>query len=487
MDAIFLTACVGEYKTVIYRPLGSYQIAWYLRKHGYQAQVIDFIHLFSEEELIKMIGTYITKETKVLGLGMMINPREDLAILKKIENVLRRIKERCPWVKLIVGSAIAKWWSRTQRNRKLFDYIFIGHTEDQVLELMNHLCLNGKSPSFEIEDGNRIIRASTPTTVEKKFDIQTCDHLWHDRDYIQPGETLPIELGRGCIFKCKFCQYPHIGKHKKDFNRDMECVRNEFLHNYEKWGVTNYYMLDDTFNADQERLKQFHSMTQTLPFKINYSTYLRLDLIAAHPGSEILLQESGLRGAYLGIETFNQDSADLIGKGWMPKHAKQHLVRLYHDVWKEKVSMTIGLICGLPPETFEECKSTNQWMIDNRMPDWRWHGLDINKESYSEYRSEFDKDSEKYGFVWEMREGRYIWKTEFCDALLASEWANELNNLSKPYKKFGIWRLMSLATLGESIDEFQKQILVNADWQKLADKQKSFLSNYYQQVISKKF
>lgn len=484
MEAIFLTGVIGDSRTLLYRPLGAYQIAWYLRKHGYSAQVIDFIHHYDEADLIKMIGKFITKDTKMLGLGLMVNPYHSRAFLKKIEEILVKIKKRFPHIAIVAGGSSAEWWSRTQRNKKLFDYIFMGHTEDQVLSLLDHLCRNKPVPKFEVVDGNRILRETTPVFRDEKFDISECDHQWADNDYIQPGETLPIELGRGCVFKCRFCRYPHIGKHKNDFNRGMECIKNEFIQNYEKWGVTNYFMLDDTFNADHDRLKAFHAMTQTLPFKIKYTTYLRLDLLVLHPGSEHLLEESGLASAFFGIETFNQKTSDIIGKSWIGKNAKAELPRLYKDIWKEKILFQVGMIAGLPPETLVDCQKSNQWFIDNGISTWTWNALDINKDSHGQYRSEFDANAENFGFSWEMREGRYIWKTDYCDALIAREWARKLNDEAKPYRKFGNWQLLALASLGEDMEKYINQVQHLADWQHLQSKQQLFLDRYKKQILS---
>jgi radical SAM superfamily enzyme YgiQ (UPF0313 family) len=43
------------------------------------------------------------------------------------------------------------------------------------------------------------------------------------------GETLPIELARGCIFKCKFCSYPLLGKKKGTYLRDFSQVKDEMI------------------------------------------------------------------------------------------------------------------------------------------------------------------------------------------------------------------------------------------------------------------
>jgi len=487
MDAIFLTCCVSVNKTNIFRPLGSYQVAWYLRKHGYNTQVVDFIHFYTEAQIIKLLETHITSKTKIIGLGVMMDLKDPSngEIIKKIENVFHTIKKRYPHIKRIVGSPAAPYFSRLHRNKTLFDYVFLGHTELHVLALLDHLSKNSPHPQFEIIEGNRVIRESFLAPSGEIFDIETCDHQWHKSDYVQPKETLPLELGRGCIFKCKFCRYPYIGKSKKDFNRSMDCIKQEIIANYENWGVTNYYMLDDTFNADQERLQAFTNMVKTLPFKINYSTYLRIDLLAAHPESEDMLLENGLKGAFLGIESFNKDAANLIGKSWSAKNSKDYLLELYHNKWKEKIAITTAFICGIPPETFEDCKNTNQWLIENNIPSWIWQNLTVYKDAHNEHRSEFDRDSEKYGFIWEMKEGRYVWRTEYCDAITAREWRLQLVNESKDYQKLNVWSLISIGSFDLDIDEYQKYRIIDIDWNAMSQLRNKFLRNYYYEVLGK--
>jgi radical SAM superfamily enzyme YgiQ (UPF0313 family) len=484
MDIIFLTSVIGADSTVstpCYRPLGVYQLAWHLRQYDYQVQVADFLILLEEEQIIKIINNLVTSETKIIGLGLMVdffNPSRKSQI-KKFENVMFTIKKLYPNITLVVGSPAAHYFSRQHKNRELFDYVFLGHAEDGILALAEHLFRKGPVPQFEISDGNRIIRENFPVIVPEKFNIESCAHKWHDSDRIQPGETLPLELGRGCIFKCKFCQYPHIGKHKKDFNRDMECVKEELIDNYNRWGVTNYYMLDDTFNADQERIKIFADMVSTLPFKINYVTYLRIDLLHAHPESSDILYESGLKGAFLGIETLNPQAGALIDKPWGSKHAKTFLPKLYHDIWNKNVSVRTGWIAGIPPQRYEDLVETNKWLVDADLPSWWWFALFLNKDSFSQYRSEFDKHAEEYGFKWKIFDGRTYWKTDYCDALKAREWQIQLTNESKEYQKVACWNLFELANYGVDINVAMHTKISEFDWVSVIARKKLFLDNYF--------
>jgi radical SAM superfamily enzyme YgiQ (UPF0313 family) len=486
MDAIFLSSCISHNQTNIFRPLGPYQIAWHLRQHQYNVQVIDFIFKFTEEQTLRLIERHMTPNTKVLGIGFMIslyNPAMG-TIVNKFENILRAVKKRYPWVKIIVGGPSGSYWAKLHRNGSLFDYVFTGHAENSTLALFEHLYRNAPHPQFEIIDGNKFIKETFAFPQEKLFDISECKHTWDDKDCIQPNETLPLELGRGCIFKCKFCRYPHIGKNKRDFNRSMECVKHELIDNFNKWNVTNYYMLDDTFNADQERLKEFADMVETLPFKIRYVTYLRPDLISAHPESAHLLLNSGLTGAFLGVESLNAESCALIGKPWSAKNAKDFIPKLIHDTWQDKVGVQIGLICGLPPETYNDCNNANQWCIDNNIPGWIWHALHVERNAHTEYKSEFDVNAEQYGFKWIVRNGKTIWQTDFCDGEIVDQWFEKLTNDSKLYQNLTCWVLLEMGTYNIDLDVAMKTKVQEFDWKSLIPIRTQWLKTYFKQILA---
>ena len=63
-------------------------------------------------------------------------------------------------------------------------------------------------------------------------------------------KILPLEVARGCIFKCNFCSFPLNGKGKGEAIRDFSYIRDELIENYELYGIEDYWLTDDTFNDD---------------------------------------------------------------------------------------------------------------------------------------------------------------------------------------------------------------------------------------------
>jgi glycosyltransferase involved in cell wall biosynthesis len=94
-------------------------------------------------------------------------------------------------------------------------------------------------------------------------------------------------------------------------------------------------------------MKEWHKMVTSLPFKINYTAYLRADLLDRYEDVPYMLAESGLLTAFHGIESLGEKASTVIGKGWSGKKARDYIPKLYHDIWDNKVYQTLSFIIGL--------------------------------------------------------------------------------------------------------------------------------------------
>ena len=494
---IIIIQTISDYHGGLPRPIGSHQLAWYLRLFGYSVQVINYAELvFTTDKINELIEKFITDDTKIVGIGGILLENNKV-FFSTFTSVLTQLKTKYPKLKIVAGGPSVNT-IRTQLTN-IFDYYFTGHAENTMLQFCNWIFKDGPKPLIEIDaNGYKFLKESS-YIGNKKFSIEQCNFRWHDSDAIQPNETLPLETTRGCIFKCKFCQYPLIGKNKKDFLKPIEGIRDELIDNYERFRVTNYYILDDTFNADHERLEEFAKMVSLLPFKIKYATYLRLDLIEAHKHTADLLFESGLYGAFFGIESFNKDASALVGKSFSGKKAKEYLPYLLQDKWQGRIKEHLSFIAGIPPETLDNLKETNNWCIDNKITSWKTVPLILNKLSDSVFSSEFERNAEQYGFEifeklpnansaivsnWKQSHWKHTSGVKFLDAI---KWSNEMSQSALPYIKKGGWNALEAVQLGYTIEEINKlrwiDYGVNNEWQKRV---KSFAQAYYDNLMSLK-
>lgn len=464
MEIIFWSSLPNPHGFV-QRYLGPYQLGYWLEQHGYRYQVIDFIlnnsilGNYAAAELVSITEKFITPKTRVIGLSstfFYIQGSEKNEIPEMFLDAIAEIRSKHPNIKFVLGGNKAELYPA--RDTSHFDAVVVGLAEDVMLELLQFYDSMSPEPKSRKLTDHSTLFYYADDVVNKKFDIQTSRHFWSDKDCILPGESLPLELSRGCIFKCKFCQYPLLGRTKYDYTRSMNCVREELVYNYEKWGVTNYYLLDDTFNDTVQKVQDFYEMTKSLPFKIKYSTYLRADLLNRFPETIPMLKESGLTGAFFGIESFHPEASKGIGKAWSGK-SKDFLLWLIYEAWNNEVMVHFSMIAGLPGEDHVSIKESARWLRDNKIHSWNFKSLGIAKYSGHNFASEYAKEAEKHGFVWR-NDNIYDWYNTKTG--MTAGHAVQLQNYANSYRKrhtkeywhlegMDTWCLMSLLTVGYDI------------------------------------
>lgn len=429
VNVIFLTGVMTPW---FERSIGAYQLSNFIKSHGYTTQVIDFIHLFDKELLLNTLEKFTSKDTKVLGLSstfisenVYIGTGDGVksgTVPSWLIDSFKIYKQKNPHVKIVVGGSKAKSYA----NCEFVDSVITGYAEISLLNYLN------ENSSLKIIDGDKYL---------SNFDASKIKHKFCKEDVILKGETLPIEISRGCIFRCKFCAYPLNGKKKLDHLRDVELVKEELINNYEKWKITNYLISDDTFNDSNEKLEALHSMITSLPFKINFVCYLRLDLLYHYREVQLqMLEEMGLKSCHFGVESFFPPTAKFIGKGLSEDKTKDFLLELKKR-WKNKISFMCTFISGLPFESKESCIETGKWCMENNITFWMMP-LTINPNNV--YKSDIDINYKEYGYSLNKD---LTWTSEYMTYQEAKEIAS-LYIENPAAHKVSAWNMFALLNAG---------------------------------------
>lgn len=339
----------------VLRPIGAYQVASVLRNASYTVKVIDYfpyLIAYKYDELILLIEKYVTTDTLWIGFSTTFFDGYDESDLhplrnEKIAHLKSKILSIKNDIKIVIGGA--KSWKKGHDD--FANFYVEGYADSSVVELTKYI--EGKNPFFQIKNKSVVSdRAAT------NFDFSEYDFQWDESDAIQLTELLPIEISRGCIFKCAYCSYPLNGKKKLDFIKKPNVLLDELTRNYELFGVNSYMYTDDTHNDSLDKLRYLYDEVYSkLPFKIRFSAYLRLDLLRAHEEMIPLLKESGLKSCFFGIESLNNESNKAVGKGMSTEKIVNTLNTL-RAVWND-VFMQAGFIIGLPNESEE---TATEWL-----------------------------------------------------------------------------------------------------------------------------
>ena len=142
------------------------------------------------------------------------------------------------------------------------------------------------------------------------------------------------------------------------------------------------------------------------------------------------------------------------------------------------------MIVGLPGDTIESLKETNQWFIDNEIPNWKWHMLNLSRDLSGPWVSEFDREHEKYGYRWVLRNGKTIWENDDMSAHEAWQLAKRLESEVKQYQKLDCWSLMERSSFGIDIDKIKNQNTVDlVKTINMGEYRKKFLDKYVQDLL----
>ena len=370
------------------RPLGPYRIAHFLRERSWDAEVIDYFQNWTLDQLQALCQSRITTDTKFLGFSFLFTEE-----IGQCEEFWRCIKAHYPDVKIIVGSA-----QKFTFDSNSVDYNISGYGELALLELLKYLFSDGDCPRFTLHmNSGKHISANDS---RPSFPMSSLMVRYEDRDFIEPNEWLGVEFARGCMFSCDFCNFPVLGV-KGDYSRDADDFEQQVRDAYDRFGVSNYYVADETFNDRTAKISKFADVVERLDFSPYFTGYIRADLLISRSQDREELLRMNFLGQHYGIETFHHRAGKAIGKGMDPDRIKQGLVdvRSYFEKYQgHRYRGNISLIIGLPYEPISSIEQSRQWMLENwQKQSFIAYGLYIPVSAY-EKESKISIDYKRYGY-----------------------------------------------------------------------------------------
>ena len=417
------------------RYAGTYRIATELRDNGFSVQVIEYFTRWTTQELKKVVKKFVTKETMLIGISTTFLQNEYVRNRTEITRLRGRYEnENDEGLRLSEYLGRSDWPEiyNTIKDCNPNAIVTVGGHKAGKFNLgpcIDHAIMG------EGEEGMlKVLYERSDDYIKEQYTKFTTSTIRYEHnDLIFDKEHLPIEIARGCIFKCAFCNFALNGKKLWEFNRKPHLVTADLQHAHDNYGSTGFMFCDDTYNDSVEKVRTYNEEFKKLSFNQTFSAYARADLIISHPETIDMLYESGLRSVFFGIETLNHESGKRIGKGMQPERLKEGLYKM-KERWPD-VIVSCGMIVGLPHDTEETLRKNNEWFLQDDCPiDYpSYYPLYVAPNTPGEgfYGKASDRNSKMgdnpFSFGYEVDKDGY-WKSQWMDRTKAEELTQEFKN-----------------------------------------------------------
>jgi radical SAM superfamily enzyme YgiQ (UPF0313 family) len=462
---------------------GAHRLATVLRERGADVQVIDLAARMTKDQLKKVFLKFIGPETRFVGISnTFLNVRFEhslfpnnysLEILNDFKSVYN--------FKVILGGNRNGTTSVIENDYlNCIDLIVTGFADKSIIDIYQ----NYDNLVTEELDGYKILHSDKAPYVFNDF--HNSEIIWKKQDIIFPDEALPIEIARGCVFRCSFCFFPLNGTgHSRKYIRSEKNIRRELIRNYENFGTTKYDIMDDLLNDSVEKCEMLHRIFTSLPFKVNWTGYARHDLMISHPHTLDLFNEAGCTALRFGIETLNHQSGKAIGKGMHPDKTKEGLKWMRRN---SDIGLGASFIAGLPHETKDSLKDLCDWLKD---PDGPLHQkqlivLSIPRVEGRENKSKLMIDPDKYGYKDLNPDNKHSieWHNGHFDIHHAIEAYNDIWPVLKEQSVYISHDAYRLYNIGYDFDLVHKAVMHHSDYSDKETKFELFRDKYVDKLLS---
>lgn len=455
---------------------------------GYNIFVTDTTTHLSVEQIFNVIDIFVKRGIKFVGFSLAWvgkNVFKDLQNKTDVwltEEFFVEFRQRYPELLIITGGH--KVPGKMDLILSNSNYHFNGFSDISFVKFLDKI--NGKENTLQlIKNDNKvngyIIDSNVYYPVENPNDIET---VFTEEDMFESYQPLPIELSRGCIFRCAFCTHPFQGKKTYDsYMRTPENIASELKRNYELFGTTRYTIMDDTFNDSMEKLYRLQKALEIskLP-NFEFVAYIKPELLVTKPEMIQLLGDMGLKGALIGIESFKNETRKVIGKGTNIEKVKESIFKLAES----NVLIHGSFIIGLPFETPDEILETVDFLRNNSKTfcrSWLFKPLIIDSIAMDiGEKSLFEKTPELYGYVTNKHD-RYFWDNKIFTNTTAKQLASKISD-TEINVGYGGWKVAGAWNIDMKDQQIQEGIWDSSSIHEMFMKNKSRSLTHYEKICS---
>ncbi len=164
---------------------------------------------------------------------------------------------------------------------------------------------------------------------------------------------LPFQLSRGCTDRCNFCsEWVFWERYRVD---SVEHAVDQLERLKTTYGVDRFHFTDSLINGSPRRLRAFAERLLERGLDVEWGGFMRA---AMDDGTAKLLRSAGCSYAYVGVESFSDETLELMNKR---RTGAENLAAI-QSFLDAGITVSAGVIPGFPGDTRERFYRTVQSM-----------------------------------------------------------------------------------------------------------------------------
>lgn len=214
---------------------------------------------------------------------------------------------------VIVGGAHASLVGDKLAQEDWVDYVFLGDAEENLPQLCSNLDNNREqSIAGVIQRGGT---QANPVYVHNLDDLTFPDYnLFPNSVKDSVKHNYPLITSRGCVYDCIYCSVPIISG-KRFRKRSTDNIIAELKMAVEYLGIKEFCIIDDAFNLDMVRAKEFCRSLIEHNLRLRWTCPNGIRADRNDDELAVLMAQSGCYSVMLGVESGDPNVFSSICKG----------------------------------------------------------------------------------------------------------------------------------------------------------------------------
>lgn len=329
-------------------PLGLATLAAVLEENGHRADIIDAAALNLN---ISDILSRIEPEIDVIGITAT-TPEIEYAI-----HIIKQIQNGFPKVKILMGGVHPTIFHKTLVEDGICDMVIRGEAEEAILLLAQQQPLATiPNLTWRAENGEVTVNPQSSNYSDlDKLPFPAYHKLPMKKYHSALGAakrmpSIGMITSRGCPGTCTFCYSGMFGSKIRLMSPKRVIENIQFLKSV--YGINEISFYDDTFTANQQRIKDVCNLIISEKIDISWSCFARVDSV--NPELLKLMKEAGCHQIMYGFESVDESVLKAINK-------RTNVLKISNAIaWTQSAGIDIrgAFMLGNPEDTESSIQKT---------------------------------------------------------------------------------------------------------------------------------